>query len=91
MELTFNKVSESQWEATFEASSDFNIHLERNNKGSITIAQRTAASGLFAPAFNIDSHQSSPVFDFDFGALVYPKWIKVISSSEVIKGEVTFA
>ena len=30
------------------------------------------------------------VVDYDFGALVYPKWIKVVSGSEVVSASVNF-
>ena len=30
------------------------------------------------------------VYDIDFGALVYPKWIKVVSGSEVLSASVNF-
>jgi hypothetical protein len=37
MELTFIENKQKDWEAEFEASGDFNLHLERDSKGTITI------------------------------------------------------
>jgi hypothetical protein len=36
MELTFEKIN-GQWVAEFEATSDFNINLDRVSKGTLTI------------------------------------------------------
>ena len=43
MDITFNKVGEL-WEAEFEATADFNIHLEREKGGVFRVYQRTAGS-----------------------------------------------
>ena len=40
MELTFNKVKEN-YEAEFEVTSDFNLHIERKQGGNIYFYQRT--------------------------------------------------
>jgi hypothetical protein len=90
MELTFNKTNENVYEAVFEVTSDFNIHLERKSTGILVIKQSGIADGAFDDAFNLGIN-AREVIDYDFGALVYPKWIKVVSGSEVIKGIVTFA
>lgn len=89
MELNFNKV-ENEWVTEFEASSDFNLHLERANTGYLVVDQRGTSEGEYATAFVKGIYEGHRVVDYDFGALVYPKWIKVISSSEVVNGEVTF-
>jgi hypothetical protein len=90
MELNFNKTNQNVYEAVFEAPSDFNIHLERKSTGILVIKQSGIADGAFDDAFNLGIN-AREVIDYDFGALVYPKWIKVVSGSEVIKAIVTFA
>ena len=91
MELKFVETIEGkEWEAEFEAPSDFNLHLERVHGGSLVVSQRGTASGEYASAFAKGMYEGQAVIDYDFGALVYPKYIKVVSGSEVIKGEVTF-
>lgn len=90
MELVFNKV-ENEWVAEFEATSDFNLHLERANTSYVVVEQRGTAEGEYATAFAKGIYEGQRVVDYDFGALVYPKWIKVVSGSEIVKGEVTFA
>lgn len=90
MELIFNEVAEDVFEAEFEATGDFNLHLERENTGSLVVSQRGSASGEYVSSFGLSTYEGQRVIDYDFGALVYPKWIKVTSSSEVVKGEVTF-
>lgn len=90
MELKFNKTDQNVYEAIFEATADFNIHLERKSTGIFVIQQSGVADGAFDDAFNLGIN-AREVIDYDFGALVYPKYIKVVSGSEVIKAEVTFA
>jgi hypothetical protein len=90
MELVFNEVAEKVFEAEFEATGDFNLHLERENTGSLVVSQRGSASGEYVSSFALSTYEGQRVIDYDFGALVYPKWIKVTSSSKVVKGEVNY-
>lgn len=90
MELVFNKI-ENEWVAEFEATSDFNLHLERVKNGFLEIKQRGCPEGEFERVYEAGGIFAGKVYDRDFGALVYPKWIKVTSSVEVTKGVVTEA
>ena len=90
MELNFSKVG-NEWVAEFEATNHFNLHLERKGTGSLIVSQGGSGSGEYAAAFVRGVYEGQPVIDYDFGALVYPKYIKVVSGSEVLKSEVTFA
>lgn len=90
MDLNFTKV-ENEWVAEFEATGNFNLHLERAKSGIIVVSQRGTDNGEYAAAYAKSEYEGKRVIDCDFGALVYPKWIKVISGSEVIKGVVTFS
>ena len=89
MELNFTKVG-NEWVAEFEAPSDFNLHLERKGTGSLIVSQRGSGSGEYAAAFVKGVYEGQRVIDYDFGALIYPKWIKVTSGSEVLSATVTF-
>lgn len=92
MELNFVETIEGkEWVAEFEVTSDFNLHLERVHGGSLVVSQRGTSSGEYAAAFAKGVYEGKRVIDHDFGALVYPKWIKVVSGSEVINAIVTFA
>lgn len=86
MELNFSKVG-NEWVAEFETPSDFNLHVEREVTGNLVVMQRTTSEGEYAIAYQ----SGYKVIDCDFRALLYPKHIKVVSSCEVLKGEVTFA
>lgn len=90
MELNFNKTSQNVYEAVFEASGDFNLHVERVKNGTLEVYQRGVAEGEYDFAWSAGIG-ARKVIDYDFGALVYPKWIKVTSGSKVVKGEVTFS
>ena len=90
MELNFTK-SQGSWVAEFEATSDFNMHIEGVAEGNISVYQRGTASGEYA--FVRDSRKYptfGKVYDCDFSAMVYPKFIKVECLTEPSSAEVTF-
>lgn len=93
MDLTFNKEGKN-FVAEFEATADFNLHIERNKGGDILLYVRTQGGGYdIVDDFGVQRHQG--VIDYDCSALVYPKWIKIVSEVEptyaavVSDGEVT--
>lgn len=89
MELIFAKTDKG-YVAEFEVPADFNLHIERKKPtGTLRILQRGCPDGEYDTVCSAAGVETE-VYDYDFGALVYPKWIKVVSSSEVIKGVVTF-
>ena len=94
MELQFIKDDHERWVSEFEAGADFNLHIERKTGGTVTLYQRTTGGGYdVVDDFEVMRHQ--PVIDYDCTALIYPKFIKVVCSSEpsyaevVTNGEVT--
>ena len=92
MELNFVETIEGkEWVAEFEAPSDFNLHIERAKNGSLVVSQRGTSTGEYDAFFVKGMYEGAMVIDCDFGALVYPKWIKVTSGSKVLSAEVTFA
>lgn len=86
MEVSFVKQG-AKYVAEFEVPGDFNLHLERKKGGIIRIYQRGCSQGEYDLSY---TSLADDVFDNDFGALVYPKWIKVESSSEVVSASVNF-
>lgn len=87
MELTFNKVKD-KYEAEFEITNDANLHIEFKGATPIKLYQKTAGNNWDLVTDN--KKQISDVIDVDLVALVYPKWIKVVSEVEVTMGVVTF-
>ena len=88
MELNFIENENQDWVAEFEATGDFNLHLERDQKGTIIILQKQNEEDEYA--FSSEFPNYYKIFNYDFAALLYPKYIKVISDSKVIKGSVNF-
>lgn len=88
MELTFEKVG-NQYVVEFQAPSDFNLHVEREEIGVLEVHQRGSEEGKYDFAWGTGVN-GRKVVDYDFGALVYPKWIKVVSGSEVVSASVNF-
>lgn len=91
MELKFEKVK-NLYVAEFEATGDFNLHIERVSDGRFLVHQKSVAGGEYDIVDTVSymdlDHKA--VIDLDFTALVYPKWIKVVSESEPTLGVVTF-
>ena len=84
MELEFKKVA-NRYEAEFEATDNFNLHIERTKPGFIKIFQRGTRDGEYASESSWCEHSAEPVVDKDFSMLVFPKYIKIVSESEVTR------
>lgn len=88
MELIFKK-QDKVWIAEFEATADFNLHIERDEPGILALYQRTTTSGEYAEIEGTREYRYKEVYDCDFIGSVYPKYIKVVSSADVINAELT--
>lgn len=91
LKLEFTEVSKGLWVAEFVATANFNLHIEREKRGSLVVSQRGTDSGEYSTSFVKGEYEGSAIFDSDFGALVYPKWIKIESGSKVVSCTVTQA
>lgn len=96
MELVF-KESEKiygdkpAYEVEFTATSDFNLHIERKSGGYFLVYQKAVSGGKYAIVDNMGWQNGKDVIDLDFVGAVYPKFIKVVSESEVTMGVVTIS
>lgn len=87
MDLIFTKEG-SKWVVEFQVTSDFNLHIERESNGDIFFYQRTTSAGDY-DSIHIVPAIYDKVFDSDFTASVFPKWIKIISKSPVTNAVLT--
>lgn len=88
MDLSFSKVSDI-YVAEFVASNDFNLHIEGIDVRDLSVYQRTSATGEYVSVKSaVLNPPHSRVFDYDFSALVYPKFIKVSCATEPAFAEV---
>lgn len=91
MEINFTKDGNG-FVSEFEATGDFNLHIEGVPEGSISVYQRGTSYGSYAYVKGSTPYPSAGnVFDYDFSALVYPKYIKVICSTKPTMAVVTMA
>lgn len=88
MELQFEKIGK-KWVAEFEATGNFNLNIERVAPEKIQVFQKGAEDGEYASQASWYNNYASAIVDYDFSALIYPKWIKVVSYSEPIQAIVT--
>ena len=91
MTLNFTK-NEDVWVAEFTATTDFNLHIEGVIEGNVRVYQRGSASGDYALVRGAMIYPSyGNVYDMDFTAAVYPKYMKVVCETEPAMAVVTFA
>lgn len=89
MDLNFTKQAD-RWVAEFIATDDFNLHIEGVVEGNVSVFQRGSESGNYAFVKEGTPHPSyANVYDYDFAALIYPKFIKVSCATEPTSGIVT--
>lgn len=81
VELSFLK-SGSKYICEFEVSSDFNLHVEREKGGYLFLYQRSSESGNYDSVGDAKFAPQDLVVDYDCSALVYPKYIKIVSEVE---------
>lgn len=85
MELKFTKDAQSgNWVSEYEAKAVFNLHIEGAKK--LMFYQRTAGSRY--DEIEGEYKDGAYSFDYDFNALVYPKFIKIVSEVEPTYAEV---
>ena len=91
MKLVFN-LNQDRWVAEFEATADFNLHIEGVKTGNVSVFQRGSAEGKYAFVVGSTPAPSyGTIYDYDFSALVYPKYIRVSCATEPTMAVVTFA
>ena len=79
MNLEFIKVGNS-WVAEFKAEADFNLHIEKG-VGNISISQTSVEGGAYDYVRQLSNAPLDKVVDIDFVGAIYPKWIKVTSTT----------
>lgn len=95
MELVF-KSSEQEfagnpaYEVEFNATADFNLHIERPSGGRFLVFQKSVQNGNYSLVDGVGYQDYKAVFDIDFVGAVYPKWIKIVSEVEPTMAVVNF-
>lgn len=87
MQLEFKKQN-GLYEVEFEVTGDFNLHLERKNYGRVELYQKTSSETKYTsnPSY---SDNCDAIINLDFSMGIYPKFVKIISYTEVEKAIVT--
>lgn len=87
MQLEFKKQN-GLYEVEFEVTGNFNLHLERKNYGRVELYQKTSSETNYtsSPSY---SANGDAIINLDFSMGIYPKFVKIISYTEVEKAIVT--
>ena len=88
-ELNFKQEGEL-YVAEFKVEGNFNLHLERNKEGRLDIYQKTAGE-KYVYISEIGWLGKVMAYDNDFEASVYPKTIKIVSTTPISVAIVTSA
>lgn len=91
--MIFDSVEENGqrvYVAEFKATGPFSLHIERRESGRITVYQKSYENGKYATVKNVDIAPQDTIIDAEVPGGVFPKWIKIKSSSAVEVAEVTF-
>lgn len=78
-QLTFTQDADNMWVAIAIVNGDFAIHLERETPGYVAVDLTTVENKAYQHAFGMTWE---PIFDKDFHASVFPKYIRIKSSVE---------
>lgn len=73
----------------FEVTNDFNLHIEKDPIGQFIVYQRTAGGAYDLVADFGKNKGDDPIIDYDFSALVYPKYIQIKSSVNPVIATIT--
>lgn len=88
MNLEFQKVN-GNYEVEFAATDAFNLNLVREKEGYLLVFQKGASDGEYPKKPSYRDQKAPAIIDVDITAAAYPKYIKIVSSSPVVKGTVT--
>lgn len=78
------------YEAEFKAESDFNLHIERATVGTLNFYQKSVENAKYDIINKMQGNSVNLIIDADMTALIYPKWIKIVSVSKPTMAIVTF-
>lgn len=88
MELNFT-LENGLYVATFTATTNFNIHIERESRGLLGILQTSVENSQYSHIIEHKPFLQNKVFDCDFSGVIWPKYIKIISDTEIDKCIIT--
>lgn len=89
MELNFANDG-TKWVAEFEATGDFNLHIEKG-EGLLSVSQTTISGVGYDAVQALAMGNMDNVMDKDCIGIVYPKYMRVVAFTESAPtGVVTF-
>ena len=91
MKLEFTKVDGTNaMVAQAVVNGDFNLHVEMVQGGKVVVSVSTVADGKKAIK-GVGNVSDDGVYDEDFDAIVYPKYVEIRTTSQVREGYITEA
>lgn len=74
----------------FTVSEDFNLHVEKEAVGYMSLSLRTTETGDYAPLLNAGQAFFNKTVDTDIQSVVYPKHLRIESDVPVSRCVVTY-
>lgn len=96
MELVFKRSEQEfagnpAYEVEFNATADFNLHIERPEGGRFLVYQKSVADGKYDIVDGIGYKDHKDVIDFFVQVPLAPMYLRIVSESEVKRGVAIFA
>lgn len=82
MNVSFNKVGDV-YRGEFTVTSDFNLHMEKEKAGNTRVYIKGVVDGEYASANFPSAYSYNAIIDYDFSAVVYPKYLRIDSDVPV--------
>lgn len=79
----------NKYVAEIQVTADFNLHIEREERGFIFVEQKTVEDGAYDSIKGLNMTYVDPVIDMDFTGVIYPKWIRIVSKVMPTKAVLT--
>ena len=82
MNVEFTKTGEV-YRGEFTVTSDFNLHMEKEQAGNTRVYIKGVADGEYASANFPSAYSYNAIIDYDFSTVIYPKYLRIDSDVPV--------
>ena len=82
MNVEFTKTGEV-YRGEFTVTSDFNLHMEKEQAGNTRVYIKGVVDGEYASANFPSAYSYNAIIDYDFSTVIYPKYLRIDSDVPV--------
>lgn len=86
-QLSFTQNAEGLYVAHATINGNVALHVEREEKGYLTIKQRSTEIGKYATCYK-EAEPRREIVDADITASVFPKYLEIVSTTPITWAEI---